>query len=160
MDFKEILAKGKEKDKLFLGYNDEKELICDIKKDPSIIITGETGAGKSILLDQILLQLISNYTSLEMSLMLIDTSGVELNYYRETNYAAFSAINDIDKSVVALSRVLKEVERRKEILSQAGVLTVDEYNKEISDKLPLLVVAIDDDKLLFLPIYLLLSALK
>ena len=148
MNFKEILSKRLEKDKLLLGFNQEGELIVDIKKNPSIIITGETGSGKSILLDQILLELVSNYTSLEMSLMLIDTSGVELNYYHETNYAIFSAINDMDKSIVALSRVLKEIERRKSLLSDAGVLTVDEYNKIAPEKLPLLVVAIDDDKLL------------
>ena len=148
MDFKDILAKDINKNELILGYNDEKELIVDIKNDSSIIITGETGAGKSILLDQILLQLVNKYTSLEMSMILIDTSGVELSYYQDTNYSLFSAINDLDKSVVALSRVLKEIERRKELLNNAGVLTVDEYN-EISDaKLPLLVLAIDDDKLL------------
>ncbi|MCH5167661.1 MAG: hypothetical protein J1F35_07230 [Erysipelotrichales bacterium] len=151
MDFKEIIKSNLEKDKLVLGYNEDKKLICDIKKDSSIIITGETGSGKSILLDQILLELISEFNSLEMNLMLIDTSGVELNYYHDTNYATFSAINDIDKSVVALSRVLKEIETRKNLLNEAKVLTVDEYNEinEINEeKIPLLVVAIDDDKLL------------
>lgn len=148
MDFKNILEEIKEKDKLILGINEQEKLTVDIKKSPSIIITGETGSGKSILLDQIILELINTNTSLEMGLVLIDTSGVELNLYQESNYSLFSAINDKDKSIVALSKVLREIDRRKELVRENHVATVDEYNAISESKLPLLVVAIDDDKLL------------
>lgn len=147
MNFKNILNKVN-KDELILGRNAEEELKIDIKKYPSIIITGETGSGKSILLDQIILELISTHTSLEMGIIPIDTSGVELNLYQSSNYSLYSAINDLDKSVVAISKVLKEIERRKALLREKEVTTVDEYNKISDTKLPLLVVAIDDDKML------------
>lgn len=148
MDFKDILNEQLEKDKLIIGINDEERLQVDIKKSPSIIITGETGSGKSILLDQILLELIYTHTSIEMGLILVDTSGVELNLYQESNYALFSAINDKEKSIVALSKVLREIDRRKELIHDKKVSTVDEYNAISEIKLPLLVIAIDDDKLL------------
>lgn len=148
MDFKEILNRNIEKNFISLGNNENEELLIDITKYPSIIITGETGSGKSILLDQIILQLINKYTSLELGIIPIDTSGVELNYYVETNYTLYNAINDEEKSIVALTRVLREVERRKELLKNASVTTVKEYNEISSSKLPLLLVAIDDDKLL------------
>lgn len=131
-----------------LGNNNTEELLIDINKYPSIIITGETGSGKSILLDQIILQLINKYTSLELGIIPIDTSGVELNYYVESSYTLFNAINNEEKSIVALTRVLKEVERRKELLKEQGVTTSEQYNKIATSKLPLLLVAIDDDKLL------------
>ena len=112
MEFREILKLKREKGQLILGESAGGEkLLINIKETPSIIITGETGSGKSILLDQILLELISDYTSLEMELALIDTSGVELNYYCDTNYLKYKAINDIDKSVVTLSRILEEIEK-------------------------------------------------
>lgn len=85
---------------------------------------------------------------MELGIIAIDTSGVELNYYVDTNYALFSAINDIDKSIVALSRVLKEIDRRKTLLINTGVTTVDEYNEVSDSKLPFIIVAIDDDRLL------------
>lgn len=147
MDFKVILDKEIEKGKLLLGTNKEELFSVDIKKSPSIIITGETGSGKSILLDQILLELIKTHTSLEMGLILVDTSGVELNLYQESNYALFSAINDMEKSIVAISKVLREIERRKNLLKNPACL-VDEYNEKTNNKLPLLVLAIDDDKML------------
>lgn len=146
MNFLDVLKIETKKEDIILGYDDSGLLTNNIKKDSSIIITGETGSGKSILLDQILLELISRYTSLEMSLILIDTSGVELNYYKDTNYTILSAMNDLDKSVVILSKVLREIERRKKILKENKAVTVDEYNKTATNKLPLLVVAIDDDK--------------
>ncbi len=148
MDFKEILNKEIDKNFISLGNNENEELLVDITKYPSIIITGETGSGKSILLDQIILQLINKYTSLELGIIPIDTSGVELNYYVDTNYTLYNAINDEEKSIVALTRVLREIERRKELLKSANVSTVKEYNQVSSTKLPLLLVAIDDDKLL------------
>ncbi len=148
MDFKDILNRNIEKEFISLGNNAEEELLIDINRYPSIIITGETGSGKSILLDQIILQLISKYTSLELGIIPIDTSGVELNYYKESSYTLFNSINDEEKSIVALTRVLREVERRKDLLKEQGVTTVKEYNKVATSKLPLLLVAIDDDKLL------------
>lgn len=148
MDFKDIINKNTNKNEILLGFNNEEELVVDITKDTSIIITGETGSGKSILLDQILLQLVTKHTSLEMGIIPIDTSGVELNYYRDTNYTLYNAINDKEKSIIALSRVLKEIERRKELIKEACVGTVYEYNEIRDSKLPLIVVAIDDDKLL------------
>ena len=147
MDFKEIIDKV-DKNTVFLGHQNNILLSIDIKKKPSVIITGETGSGKSILLDQVLLQLIKTHTSLEMGIMTIDTAGVELNYYADSKYALIGASNDNDKAIVVLSRVLKEIERRKALLFSNDVLTVDEYNKTAEDKLPLIVVAIDDDKFL------------
>lgn len=148
MDFKDVLKKEIDKNLISLGNNNTEELLIDINKYPSIIITGETGSGKSILLDQIILQLINKYTSLELGIIPIDTSGVELNYYVESSYTLFNAINNEEKSIVALTRVLKEVERRKELLKEQGVTTSEQYNKIATSKLPLLLVAIDDDKLL------------
>lgn len=149
MNFRDIIESKLEKGTLILGESASgEELKVSIKTTPSIIITGETGSGKSILLDQILLELINEYTSLEMELILVDTSGVELNYYVDTNYPVYKAINDMDKSIIALSKVLKEVEDRKNILKSSGVTTIDEYNETHEEQIPLLVIAIDDDKFL------------
>lgn len=149
MNFRDIIERKIEKGTLILGESSAGEkLKVSIKTTPSIIITGETGSGKSILLDQILLELINEYTSLEMELILVDTSGVELNYYVDTNYPVYKAINDMDKSIIALSKVLKEVEDRKNILKSSGVTTIDEYNETHEEQIPLLVIAIDDDKFL------------
>lgn len=141
------ILKNNNKEEIILGYNNKSELIVNIFENSSIIITGETGTGKSTLLDQIIVQLINKYTSNEIGIISIDTSGVELNSYSDSKYGLYSAINDRNKSIVALSRVLKEIDRRKELFIDQNVMTFKEYNEVSSIKLPLLVVAIDDDKM-------------
>jgi DNA segregation ATPase FtsK/SpoIIIE-like protein len=71
-DFREVLNENNEKHKVVVGYKNNTKKIIDLKKNPSIIVTGETGSGKSILLDQIVCQLIKNNTSLDMDFFLIE----------------------------------------------------------------------------------------
>lgn len=147
MNFVDILNDS-EDNTIMLGFKDNNILKINYLENPSIIITGETGSGKSILLDQIILQMINRYTSLDLELMCIDTSGVELNIYAESRYTRESAINDNDKSIVLISHLLKEIERRKELLNKSNCANICEYNKYAREKVPLLLVAIDEDKFL------------
>lgn len=146
MKFEKVLYRDVLKNEIILGYNKLGELIINLQENPSLIITGETGSGKSILLDQILVQQINKMTSLELGIIPIDTTGVELNYYANSKYTLYNAINDSDKAIVAISRVLKEIERRKDLLKSNKVLTVDEYNEISESKLPTIILAIDDNK--------------
>ena len=146
MDFREILKMNVKKNEVVLGNEGSDFLTIDIFETPSVIITGETGSGKSVLLDQILLQLISKYTSLELGIIPIDTSGVELQFYTDTRYTLYSAMNNEEKAIVGISRILKEVDRRKSLLNSYNVSTVNEYNEVAFSKLPIIVVALEDNK--------------
>lgn len=146
MDFREILKMNVKKNEVVLGNEGSDFLTIDIFETPSVIITGETGSGKSVLLDQILLQLISKYTSLELGIIPIDTSGVELQFYTDTRYTLYSAMNNEEKAIIGISRILKEVDRRKSLLNSYNVSTVNEYNEVAFSKLPIIVVALEDNK--------------
>ena len=145
MEFRTVLSKLNSKDELILGKKDRSLLGIDINDYPSLIVTGETGSGKSIFLDQILCQLMTTHTSLEMGLVLIDSTGVELNKYAESRYTYFSSIGDDRREGVCLTKVSREILRRKDLLKEANVKNVKEYNEKASSKLPLLVLAIDDN---------------
>lgn len=146
MKFENVLLRDIDKNKIILGYNDNLDLYFDIKKNNSIIITGSTGSGKSTILDEIILQLVNKYNSNSLGIASIDTGGVELRYLENSSYSLFSAYNDINKSVVVLSRILKEIDRRKELLRSFQCLSVDEYNKKNIKKLPFILLAIEDSK--------------
>ena len=145
MEFREVLKKLDSKDNLILGKRNKTLLGIDITDYPSMIITGETGSGKSIFLDQIMCQLISTHTSLEMGLVIIDSTGVELNKYAESRYTYFSSIGDDRRDGVCLTKVTREILRRKELLDNEHARNVVEYNEKANSKLPLLVLAIDDN---------------
>ena len=145
MEFRKVLSKLESKDNLILGKKDKTLLGIDINDYPSMIVTGETGSGKSIFLDQIMCQLIKTHTSLEMGLVIIDSTGVELNKYADSRYTYFSSIGDDRRDGVCLTKVTREIIRRKELLENEHVKNVIEYNEKVNSKLPLLVLAIDDN---------------
>ncbi len=146
MEFRELLKKNLERNKIALGSRQGGLLTLDIDSYPSIIITGETGSGKSVMLNQIILQMISRYTSDELRLVLIDTTGVELNSYKDSNYRLLTAMNDLDKAQEVLVKMIEEVDRRKQILEDNNVSTIQEFNKKFNHKIPKLLIAIDDNK--------------
>jgi len=145
MEFREVLNKLESKESVILGKKDNSLFGIDIYDYPSIIVTGETGSGKSIFLDQIICQLLHTHTSLEMGLVLIDTTGVELNKYAESRYTYYSSIGDDMKDLVCITKVIREVHRRRELFEKEEVGNIHEYNDKVSVKLPLLVFAIDDN---------------
>ena len=144
MKFKDILKENIEKNIVVLGKRDHELLKVNIDEYSSIVITGETGSGKSILLDEIILQLITKYTSEELRLVLIDSTGVELNYYKDTNYHLLSALNDDNKAIEVLGKVLEEVDRRKHILEDNNVSSIEEFNAKFNHHIPKLMIAMDD----------------
>jgi S-DNA-T family DNA segregation ATPase FtsK/SpoIIIE len=146
MEFREVLKKLDSKDSIILGKKDNKLLGIDINDYPSIIITGETGSGKSVLLDQIICELISTHTSLEMGLVLVDTTGVELNKYAESRYSYYSSMGNDMRELVCITKVLREINRRKELFAEQDVVDIVDYNNKVNSKLPLLVLAIDDNQ--------------
>lgn len=146
MEFREILDRDFENNIIALGTRQGGMLTVDIDKYPSIVITGETGSGKSIMLDQIILQMINKYTSEDLRLVLVDTTGVELNYYKDSNYRLLTAMNDLDKAQEVLAKVIEEVDRRKKLLKEYKASSIDEYNRVYNHKIPKLLIAIDDNK--------------
>ena len=146
MEFREVLNKKLDKNIIALGTKVGDLLDINIDKYNSIVITGETGTGKSVMLDQIILQMITKYTSDELRLVLVDTTGVELSYYKDTNYSLLTAINDIDASMEVLIKIIEERDRRKQILIDNLVSSIEEYNNKYGHNIPKLLVAIDDNK--------------
>ena len=145
MEFREVLKKLDNKDNLILGKKENSLVGIDINDYPSMIITGETGSGKSIFLDQIMLELISTHTSLEMGLVLIDSTGVELKKYADSRYTYFSSSGEDRREGVCLIKVSREIHRRKELFKNENVTNVIDYNNKVNNKLPLLVLPIDDN---------------
>ena len=148
MDFKNILEENNSKRVVAVGYDEKTGEIkyLDLFNDSSIVVTGETGSGKSILLDQIVCQLIKNNTSLDMEFYLIDPSGVELNLYADSRYSKEYAMRDSVKAQEIFYKVRDEADRRSRLLIEENCPTIDDYNRKYpEDKLSDIVLVIDDN---------------
>lgn len=146
MIFKDILNMNSDKLDIFFGYNDNDLIKSNLINNPSILITGSTGTSKSVMLNQILLQLINKNRNDEIKLVTINPTKVELKPYRLTNYSLNS---NVELETHTFDGILEIIQKRLTLFKENSVNNFDEYNNLDYKKLPRIVIAIDEATFLF-----------
>ena len=136
--------------------------IFDLTKLPHLLVAGSTGQGKSVGLNAILVSILYKKHPAQVKFVLVDPKKVELTLYNkiERHFLAKlpgeedAIITDTSKVVNTLNSLCVEMDNRYELLKDAGVRTIKEYNaKFISRRLnpekghyfmPYIVVLIDE----------------
>ena len=97
-----------------LGRNELGELeTIDLDKFDNMLILGTTGGGKSVLLNELIMSIILNYTTEEIKFITIDSSLVELSSFNGIPHYIKETISDMTVASTELELILKEVEKRK-----------------------------------------------
>lgn len=112
-------------------------------------ILGMSGSGKSVLLHNIIANLIGKYSPEQLELYLLDfkLGGVEFNRYRDTKHLKALLVDNSDNSVVL--EILRELNtamyERGKLLKAANVQRIDEYNRVNPDNpMPQILTVIDE----------------
>lgn len=121
-------------------YGTGQRLIIDLAKAPHLLISGTTGSGKSVCLNDIILSLINYNTCRDLKLILIDPKGVELKNYRRVPHLQRQIITDSGEALEAFRWAYKEMEKRFKRLDRLGVRDLDER----PELFPRLVIAVDE----------------
>jgi len=134
----------------------------DLTKAPHLLVAGATGQGKSVGLNAILVSILYKKHPAQVKFVLVDPKKVELTLYNriERHFLAKlpgeddAIITDTSKVVNTLNSLCIEMDNRYELLKDAQVRTIKEYNaKFIARKLnpekghrylPYIVVLIDE----------------
>lgn len=134
----------------------------DLTKAPHLLVAGATGQGKSVGLNAILVSILYKKHPAQVKFVLVDPKKVELTLYNriERHFLAKlpgeedAIITDTSKVVATLNSLCIEMDNRYELLKEAQVRTIKEYNaKFIARKLnpekghrylPYIVVLIDE----------------
>ncbi len=120
-------------------------VVADIGKMPHVLIAGQTGAGKSVLLNAWISTLLFRATPEEVKMILIDPKRVELTQYEGIPHLLSSVIVEPPKVVSALKWATKEMDNRYKLFAEAGVRNIDDYNEKAGfAALPYLVIIIDE----------------
>lgn len=134
----------------------------DLCKMPHLLVAGATGQGKSVGLNAIITSLLYKKHPAEMKMVLVDPKMVEFNIYSriEKHYLAKlpdaekAIITDVTKVTQTLNSLTREMDDRYELLMNAGVRNIKEYNEKFVKRrlnplkghrfLPYIVVIIDE----------------
>jgi S-DNA-T family DNA segregation ATPase FtsK/SpoIIIE len=131
-----------------------KPLVADISRMPHVLIAGQTGSGKSVLLNSWIASLLFRTTPNEVKLILVDPKRVELTQYNGIPHLLTQVIVEPEKVVSALKWAMMEMDKRYKLFAQVGARNIDTYNEMSGfQALPYIVIIIDElaDIILFAP---------
>ncbi|MDD3679669.1 MAG: DNA translocase FtsK [Candidatus Shapirobacteria bacterium] len=129
-------------------------VIARLDRMPHVLIAGQTGSGKSVLLNSWIASLLFRTTPEELKLILVDPKRVELSVYEGIPHLKSSIIIERKSVVSALEWAVKEMEDRYKRFAKAGAKNIDSYNQKSGfAAMPYLVIIIDElaDIMLFAP---------
>ncbi len=132
-------------------------VISDLTKWPHCIIAGATGSGKSVCINTIIMSILLNARPDEVKLLMVDPKKVELTAYSKLPHMLAPVITEPRDACAALNWLVREMEKRYEILKRTGVRNIEAFNTrkidvehektlemEIPEKLPYYVGIIDE----------------
>jgi DNA segregation ATPase FtsK/SpoIIIE-like protein len=129
-----------------IGYSLRGLVTCDMSSDShtAFLIGGAPGYGKSSLMNLIIHSVSQNYTPEQVRLVLIDLkNGIEFGHWQ--NLPHVLRYTDQPDQVKQVLRIVKgEIARRMELFKTAGVKKLSDYNRKTSEKLPYILMLIDE----------------
>ncbi len=121
-----------------------KNIIYDIAKMPHLLVAGATNSGKSVCLNTIIISLLYQNNPDDLRFIMVDPKRVELPAYNGIPHLLTPVITEVSKTINALRWCLNEMDRRYEILNQAGKKNIQTYNQSSKEKMPYIIFVIDE----------------
>ena len=119
-------------------------VVADLAKMPHLLIAGATGSGKSVAVNSIICSILYNATPADVRLLLVDPKRIELSAYEAIPHLLHPVVVDPKLASRALQWAVREMERRYQLMEEARVKSLAGYNQEAEEKLPLIVIIIDE----------------
>ncbi len=143
----DCLAVKKATGKLCVGLGKDisgNVIIADLGKMPHLLVAGSTGSGKSVFINTIIASLLYKATPDEVKLILVDPKVVELTNYNGIPHLLTPVVTNAKQAASALHWAVVEMEKRYILFAKAQVREINKYNETMEEKLPFIVIIIDE----------------
>lgn len=122
-----------------------KPVVGALSKMPHMLIAGQTGSGKSVMINTVLTSLLYKNSPSDMKLILVDPKQVELTPYNDIPHLLTPVITEPEKCISALKWAVSEMERRLKTFASVSKRNIAEYNSlSDQDSMPYVVIVIDE----------------
>ena len=126
-------------------------VIADIAKMPHILIAGQTGSGKSVCINSLIMSVLYKARPDQVKMIMVDPKVVELSAYNGIPHLLFPVVTDPRKASGVLNWTVAEMEARYKRFEETGVKNIAGYNDAMSRSkdpeaipMPQLLVIIDE----------------
>ncbi len=110
-------------------------VVKDMAESPHLLVAGTTGSGKSAGLNTMLISMLLKRSPAELRLILVDPKQLEFSIYKDLPHLITPVITDVaEKTPIALSWCVDEMERRFKLMSLLGVRKLAEYNDLVREE--------------------------
>lgn len=135
-----------------------KTVVGNLAKMPHLLIAGQTGSGKSVCINTIIMSILFKARPDEVRMIMIDPKQVELAPYNGIPHLLIPVVTDPKKAAGALNWAVVEMTKRYQLFAKYNVRNIEGYNKKLEEnpeefvndlgdearKMPLIVVIVDE----------------
>jgi S-DNA-T family DNA segregation ATPase FtsK/SpoIIIE len=119
-------------------------VVGELNKMPHLLIAGQTGSGKSVMINTLLTSLLYRNSPAEMKLILVDPKQVEMAPYEDIPHLLTPVITQPEKTISALKWAVNEMERRYKLLADEKLRDIKSYNQKLQTSSKKVSVADED----------------
>lgn len=106
-------------------------VVGELNQMPHLLIAGQTGSGKSVMINTLLASLLYRNSPSEMKLILVDPKQVEMAPYEDIPHLLTPVITEPEKTISALKWAVNEMERRYKLLAAEKLRDIRSYNQKM-----------------------------
>ncbi len=110
-------------------------IIGDIAKMPHMLIAGQTGSGKSVCINTIVMSILYKMKPEDVKIIMIDPKVVELSVYNGIPHLLIPVVTDPKKAAASLNWAVQEMEERYSKFADLSVRDLAGYNQRIKEEM-------------------------
>jgi len=120
-------------------------VVGDLERMPHLLIAGQTGSGKSVMINTLLTSMLYHNSPSDLKLILVDPKQVEMNLYKDIPHLLSPVIHEPEKCISALKWAVAEMERRLKTFAEVGKRNIGDYNSVKKEEgMPYIIIVIDE----------------